>query len=406
MSRAAAAAPAGAAPTGEDADNARRLAQVRWSLLFGNFVIGCGVMAVVGTLNDISGSLGVSVSVAGQLIAAAAVVMCFGAPLLAGWAGGFDRRKLLVAALAWYAVGHALCALAPSYAALLPIRALTVLGAAVFTPQAAAAIGALAPPEHRGRAITFIFIGWSIASVVGVPAAAWFGDVLGWRSAFMAISVLGAVAAVWVWATVPGGLRPVALSLAAWRSVFANPVLMAMVFVTALAGAGQFTLFSYFAPYAKIVLGADTTAVALLFGVFGVFGVIGNVFASRYVDRIGAGRAVAFMLVLMAVSLLAWPFAGSVLAVGVVLVPWALACFSMQSMQQVRLNDAAPALASALMALNTSAIYLGQAAGASSGGWLIAHQGYAPLSWVGLAWLLAALALSLWVSGAAVKRAR
>ena len=48
------------------------------------------------------------------------------------------------------------------------------------------------------------------------------------------------------------------------------------------------------------------------------------------------------------------------------------------------------------MALNTSAIYLGQAAGASSGGWLIAHRGYGPLSWVGLGWLAAAIALSVW----------
>jgi len=68
-----------------------RRRRVRWSLLFGNFVIGCGVMVVPGTLNDISRALDVSVSLAGQLIAIAAAVMCFGAPLLAGWVGGRDR---------------------------------------------------------------------------------------------------------------------------------------------------------------------------------------------------------------------------------------------------------------------------------------------------------------------------
>jgi Arabinose efflux permease len=73
----------------------RRLTQVRWALLFGNFVIGCGVMAPVGTLPDIARSLDVSVAAAGQLVAVAAVVMCFGAPLLAGWVGALDRRKLL-----------------------------------------------------------------------------------------------------------------------------------------------------------------------------------------------------------------------------------------------------------------------------------------------------------------------
>ena len=405
----ATAAPAlpGAAETAAAAAlDAHRLASVRWSLMSGNFVIGCGVMVVVGTLNDVARSLAVSVSVAGQLVAVAAVMMCLGAPLLAGFVGAFDRRKLLAGSLAWYGIGHLLCALAPSYAALLPIRALTVLGAAVFTPQAAAAVGALAPPAERGRAITFIFIGWSLASVVGMPVSSWLGDAFGWRAAFVAIACLGLVAAAWVWVTLPSGLKPTALTLAAWKSVFGNRVLMAVVFVTALAGAGQFTLFSYFAPYFKTQLGASTAEVTLLFVCFGAFGVLGNSLASRHIDRIGAGRAVAFGLALMALSLLAWPLAHGVLALGVVMVPWALGCFSSQSMQQARLNSLAPELAPALMALNSSAIYLGQAAGASSGGWFIAHQGWGVLSGYGLAWMLAAIALSLWASRAAQRHAR
>jgi predicted MFS family arabinose efflux permease len=385
---------------------ARRLTQVRWSLLFGNFVIGSGVMVVVGTLNDVAHSLSVSVSIAGQLVAAAAVVICFGAPLLAGWVGGLDRKKLLAASLAWYALGHAVCALTPSYAALLPMRALSVLGAAVFTPQAAAAIGAMTQPEHRGGAITFIFIGWSIASVIGIPASAWLGDTFGWRTAFFAVAALGAVGAGWVYAAVPAGVRPAALTLAAWRDAFGNRILMAMVAVTALAGAGQFTLFSYLAPYFKKVVGASTGEATALFVCFGVFGVIGNTLASRYVDHVGADRAVALALGLMALSLLAWPWAGTVVALGFVLVPWALACFSTQSMQQARLGAAAPLLAPALMALNTSAIYLGQAAGASSGGWLIAHHGYGALSAIGLAWIAAAIAVSVWAGHAQRRAAR
>jgi predicted MFS family arabinose efflux permease len=392
----AAAVTAPASPSPSAIVSARQRRQVRWSLLFGNFVIGCGVMVVVGTLTDISRSLDVSVSVAGQLITVAAAVMCFGAPLLAGWVGGLDRRKLLAASLAWYAIGHALCALAPSYAALVPARALTVLGAAVFTPQAAAAIGAMTPPAERGGAITFIFLGWSIASVVGMPMSAWLGDAFGWQSAFFAIAALGAVAAVWVLLTVPANVRPATMTLAAWRSAFANPVLMAMVLVTALAGAGQFTLFSYIAPYFKTMIGASSNEVTLLFIWFGVFGVVGNALASRYVDRFGPDRAVAFSLVLMAVSLLAFPWATNGILAAVVLVPWALACFSTQSLQQARLGAAAPALAPALMALNSSAIYLGQAAGASSGGWLIDHGGYAPLNWLGLGWLALSIALSVW----------
>jgi predicted MFS family arabinose efflux permease len=394
MTAASSAAPA--AGGAASAFSANRLANVRWSLMFGNFVIGCGVMCVAGTLNDMAQSLEISVALAGQLITIAAATMCFGAPLLASWVAGFDRRRLLAFALLWYAAGHALSALMPSYAALWPVRALTMLAAAVFTPQAAAAIGFMTPPEHRGRAITFVFLGWSVASVVGLPLSQWIGDTYGWRSTFFAIAAIAAAAAVWVYAVLPDGVRPAALSLRAWKQVLTHPVLMAMVLVTALFGAGQFTLFSYFAPYYRQTLHANTEQITVLLMCFGVFGLIGNIVLTRVIDRVGANTAVTFTTALIAVSLLLWPLGTSVLATGFVLIPWALGCFSSNSGQQARLSIAAPALAPALMALNTSAIYLGQAAGAGSGGWLIAHAGYAPLNWAGLVWVLAAIALSLW----------
>lgn len=371
-------------------------AGARWALMFGNFVIGCGVMSVAGTLNDLSRSLEVSVALAGQLIAIAAATMAFGAPLLAGWVAGFDRRRLLALALLWYGVGHGLSALMPSYAALWPVRAVTMLAAAVFTPQAAAAIGFMAMPHERGRAITFIFLGWSVASVVGLPLSAWIGETLGWQAAFGTIAVLALAAAAWVFAVMPDGVRPAALSLRAWKDVLTNPVLMAMVLVTALSGAGQFTLFSYFTPYYRQTLGASTEQITLLLIWFGAFGLIGNVVLTRVIDRVGPNVAVAFSLSLIVISLLFWPLGVTLPSLAVILIPWALGCFSSNSTQQARLGMAAPAVAPALMALNTSAIYLGQAVGAASGGWLIAHGGYAPLSWFGLAWVIAAIGLSLW----------
>ena len=383
----------------------RGASSVRWALLSGNFVIGCGVMVVAGTLNDLSRSLQVSVAIAGQLIAIGAVVMGLCAPLLAGWVAGFDRRRLLAASLAWYAPGHALSALMPDYAALWPVRALCMLGAAVFTPQAAAAIGHMTAPEHRGRAITFVFLGWSLASVAGMPIASWLGETFGWRVAFGAVSLLAAASAVWVYRAMPDGVKPAALSLAAWPEAFTHPVLMAIVAVTALQSAGQFTLFSYFAPYYRQTLNATPAQISLLFAWFGAFGLLGNVLLSRHIDRFGAARCVALTLCLITLSLLAWPLATGFATMALVLVPWALGCFATNSAQQARLGLAAQALAPALMALNTSAIYLGQAIGAASGGVLLSHSGYTQLHWVGAVWMFVAIALSLW-AGAHARRPR
>ena len=79
-------------------------------------------------------------------------------------------------------------------------------------------------------------------------------------------------------------------------------------------------------------------------------------------------------------------------------VPWALGCFSCNSAQQARLSQASAAYAPALLALNTSAIYGGQAIGAAGGGALLAHSGFRTLPWAGLAWMLVALGLSLWAA--------
>jgi predicted MFS family arabinose efflux permease len=367
---------------------------VLWPLLAGNFVIGTGVMVVPGTLNDISSSLQVSVPAAGQLIAAAALLMCVGAPTLAAVVAGWDRRRLLALCMLWYGLLHLASAAATSFAMLLPLRVVAMIAPAIFTPQAAACVGLLVPAEQRGRAITFIFLGWSVASVLGMPMAAWIGGTWGWRAAFMVVGAMSLASAAWVWRTMPDGVKPPALSLAAWSETFRSPALMLCVVVTVLYSAGQFVLFSYFAPYFKFKLDITPGQLSLMFMWFGAFGFIGNVLMARHIDRIGPHRAVMIGVALMALGLLLFPLGTSLVLAALAALPWALGCFSSNSAQQARLVTIAPTLAAATIALNTSAMYAGQAIGAASGGWLIAHAGMDWLSWAGFAGLVLAMVVS------------
>lgn len=370
------------------------LPAVLWPLLFGNFVIGTGVMVVAGTLNEISTSLQVSVPAAGQLMSAGALLMCLGAPLLAALVAGWDRRRLLALSMVWYGALHLASAAAPSFAALLPLRVLAMIAPAIFTPQAAACVGLLVPAEQRGRAITFIFLGWSIASVLGLPLGALVGGLFGWQSAFALVGVLGLASAWWVWRTMPDGVKPPALSAAAWRETFRSRALMICVGVTVLYSAGQFVVFSYFAPYYKYKIGITPTELSVLLMWFGAFGFLGNVVMSHHIDRIGASRAVMVGIVLMAVTMFIWPLGTSLVLAALVAIPWALGCFSSNSAQQARLVGIAPNLAAGSIALNTSAMYGGQAIGAASGGWLIGLGGMDLLNWAGLGGLLLAMAAS------------
>jgi len=107
----------------------------------------------------------------------------------------------------------------------------------------------------------------------------------------------------------------------------------------------------------------------------------------------------------MALSMLLWPLATNVLLAALITLPWGLGCFASNSAQQARLAGIAPALASASIALNSSAMYAGQAMGAASGGWLIAQGQMRDLHWYGLVGLLAAMAVSWWASRQAVDHA-
>ncbi|MGA8515757.1 MAG: MFS transporter [Burkholderiaceae bacterium] len=369
-----------------------------WALLFGNFVIGTGVMLVPGSLNNLSSSLQVSIASAGQLITAGAVLMCIGAPVFAAIIGGWDRRKLLAGSMLWYGALHALCALAPDYASVMVLRVLAMAAPAIFTPQAAAVTGLLVPPEQRGKAITMVFLGWSFASVLGAPMGAWISGTLGWRVGFGGLALLSIASAAWVWRALPAGVRPPALSAQLWRNTLSSKVLISAVAVTAISSAGQFVLFAYQAPYLAARLQATPGMIALYFAVFGAFGLIGNLLMSRNVDRLGAARAVLIALACMALSLLLWPLGSSFALLCLVTIPWALGCFSSNSAQQARLVAIAPGVASVSIALNTSAMYMGQGLGSGLGGWMIAQGRMVDLHWLAFIGLLCAMGVSFWAA--------
>jgi predicted MFS family arabinose efflux permease len=146
------------------------------------------------------------------------------------------------------------------------------------------------------------------------------------------------------------------------------------------------------------VLGATPAQIAALFLVFGAVGLASSVVVTRVIDRFGAARMVALLLLGMALSFLLWPLAGGIVTMVFVMMPWAFGCFAAQSSQHARLTSLAPPLAPASMALNSAAIYVGQAVGAATGGAMLAVSGFANLAWAALAWTVVAIGLSQWAA--------
>jgi DHA1 family inner membrane transport protein len=370
-----------------------------WALFAGNFIIGTGILLPVGMLNDLSAGLDVSPATAGLLMLASGIVVGLGAPLFATFTSGIDRRLLLMGSLVFYAVGHALSALAPDFWTLLALRAVTVVSAGIFTPQAAASVGLMVPTEKRAGAVAFIFMGWSIASVAGTPAGSLIAAFVGWRFAFAIMAVLALIAALMVWRTLPAGLNAGKLSLKAWRDVFFDPVLIIILLVTLVSASGQFTVFSYQTFLFKEMLAASPTLIAGLLAGFGASGVLGNLIAARFVGRIGIDRMILLTLCALLIGMLIYAGTLGVLAGAIVaLAIWGLGTFSSNSLQQSRLIAHAPALASASVALNTSTMYLGQAIGTGVGSQLVALNQLAWLTPAACAFAVFAIVLTLTAS--------
>ncbi len=367
-------------------------------LTLGNFTAGTGALLVTGLLDSIASGVSVSIQAAGQLTTAFAISVAIFGPLLATLTSKLDRRTALTAALVVFAAGCATSAMAADYYWLLASRVLTGIGASLYTPQAAASAALLVPPEQRGRAITTVFGGFIFATVFGVPIGTYLGAMFGWREAFAVVVGVALLNAAVLWRVMPPKLMAPKVDLSAWGQILRSPGLMLLIATTGLQICGQLTFFVYLAPYFKTSLALTTAGVGWLFMWYGLANLVGNTVVARNIDRVGAARLSNLGIVITAAAMAAFLFGWGSLALTMLLLAlWGTASFAINSGMQTRLVGAAPWLAPAALPLNSTSIYLGQAAGAAIGGWLVSHDHLRSLPWVGAVFVVIA-GLTSWAA--------
>jgi predicted MFS family arabinose efflux permease len=361
------------------------------ALMVGNIVTGTSVLAPAGMLSELSSGLDVSVRGAALLVTFGAMVLCIGSPLMAWLTSRIERRSLLTATLAVLALCNLASALAPDYSTLLVIRLVMLTIGALYTPQAAGTAALFVPVEKRGSTIAYIFLGWSLAAAVGLPLIAFVASRYGWRAAYGGIGLLGCFSFLLLAWRLPGGLIGAPVDLKTWTEVGRNRMIILLLLVTTLQMSGQFVVFTFMGPLLAKLTGAGPDAIGLVFACYGIFGFIGIAIATRIVDSWGAWKTSLLFTVLMLLGVTGWALSAGIyplMAASVAI--WGLGFASTNSMQQVRLVGAAPALASASVSLNTSVLYVGQAVGSAVGGLLYARDlvhaaGYVAAVFVALA---------------------
>ena len=364
----------------------------------GGFAIGTGEFVIMGLLPEVARDLEVTIPQAGHVISAYALGVVIGAPVLAVLAANWQRRALLVALMALFALGNVASAMAPDVLSLNLLRFVAGLPHGTYFGVAALVAASLAPPERRASAVGLVMSGLTIATLVGVPIAAWMGQHLGWRAAFILVAAIAALACILVHRFVPDA--PAAHGASPWKELgaLARPQVWLTLGIGAIGFGGMFSVFSYIKPLLTEVTGVPVGAVPIVLALFGVGMVVGNLIGSRLAD-VSLIRTIAGVLVWDALVLGAIVFtAPHVIAVSinVFLVGTVVA---IAPALQIRLMDVAGDAQTLAAALNHSAFNMANALGAWLGGAAIA----AGLGWTSTGWVGTLLALGgMAVFGASV----
>ena len=358
-----------------------------------NLVIGTGAFIVSGILPAAAQGLGVSVPAVAQAMTVYALAAALLAPVLLVATGRWPRRQVLVAAMALFTFGCALCAAAPSLLVLLVGRVLMGSGA-MFLAAAAGIVVAMVPPQRRGKTLAVVFMGMSMSYMTGLPLGSWLAETQGWRAPLWLVTACSGLATLALWWLVPGGVQAPGASLRGIGVVLRQGAVMVSLAITALYFAAVFTVFSFIVLVLRALTPLSAGELALTLMLFGSAGLVGTLLGGYCTDRFGSRAALTTMLTLLASTMLVLPLtSGRPLLMTVVLLLWGAAGFGMMAPQQARLATLAPAHGALLLSLNSSMLYLGMAVGAALGGLVAPWLGYARLSWMSAALVVIALIL-------------
>ncbi|NYE93788.1 DHA1 family inner membrane transport protein [Psychromicrobium silvestre] len=382
----------------------RRVAGAILALAIGGFGIGTIEFAMMGLLPNVAEGIGVSIPEAGNLISAYALGVVVGAPILAAAAAKLPRKQVVLALMVFFTLANFSSFFAQDYPTLMLTRFLSGLPHGAYFGVAAVIAASLVAPTKRGRAISMVMLGLSIANVVGVPLATFIGQQWGWRLLFIMVAVIGAITVLSIWWVIPH--QPAAHD-ASFRGEL-RALKRLQVWLALLIGivgfGGFFATYAYIAPTMTEVTGLPSSVLPFVVALYGVGMVIGNVVGGRLADKSVMGSIYLMMGVIAVVLLVfslavhqAWSALPMVLLIGAsgsMLVP-AL---------QTRLLDASPGAQSLASSMNHSALNIANALGAFLGGLVIAWGwGYVAPALVGAVLAVLGLGIAL-LSGWADRR--
>ena len=353
------------------------------ALACGGFGIGTGEFAIMGLLPDVAATFQVTTPQAGYVISAYALGVVVGAPLIAIAGAKASRRSLLLILMSLFAVGNLASALAPDFLSFTVLRFLTGLPHGAYFGVSALVAASLVPVQMRAQAVGYVMMGLTVATLLGTPVMAFFGQSLNWRVLFLSVGAIGALTVTLIWLYLPRDKPTEGAGVMRELVAFTHPQVLLTLTLAATGFGGMFSIFSYIAGTATEVAHLPVGMIPVIMALFGVGMNVGNVVGSKLADialMCTIGGMLVFNIVVMSLFSLT---AGS---------PWMLCTctfligctFAAGPAIQTRLMDVAADGQTLAAASLHSAFNVANALGAWLGGLVIAFgYGYAATGYVG-----------------------
>ncbi|WP_282936867.1 MFS transporter [Paenibacillus sp. RC67] len=366
-------------------------------LMVSAFAIGTTEFVIMGILPDVAADLGVSISKAGMLVSVYALGVAIGGPLLTVLTVRMPRKILLILLMSLFVVANVLSANASNYSTLLIARILSSFTHGTLFGVGSVVAARLVSPDRQASAIAMMFIGVTLANILGVPLGTFIGHDYGWRSAFWVVASLGAISLIALAVYVPKLPNHEIPSFRKEISVLRQPQVLLTLLMTVFGFGGVFVIFTYISPMLTDITGFHQDSVTLLLLLFGAGLTIGNIVGGKLSDWKLLPSLVGILVILLMIYGLFTFTVHNKLAAAITIFVWGIAAFATVPGFQMRVLEKAKSAPNLASTLNIGAFNLGGAVGAWLGGMVLdSPLGLQALPWVAAVVTLIGLIVTLW----------
>ncbi|MGP4128650.1 MFS transporter [Pantoea tagorei] len=363
------------------------------------FVQATGALSVAGSLPAISAAWQLTDAQSARLLSIFGLTFALAAPLVQVLFGHLRRRQLVLAGIGLFGLGAFAFALSPAYGALVASRILMGVGAGFIGPVLVALGSELVHEQQRGRAIGMVLLGVSMASLAGIPLAAWVASLWGAKTLFALVGLVSLLSGLNVLLTVPDKSAGSRIRLSEMAGVLSEGKYLTAFLVVFFITSGVYSFYSFIAPLIRDTYAGGTHAVSAALAVLGIAGVLGNLWVTRAAARFSAEKLLLSgmtLLILDTVLIVLLPKTLGLLLTALVF--WAFATDLLWPSQQRRIVELSSVRHRGIaLALTSAFMFGGIGFGSAVASWIYPLTGFYGLAGISVAFIVLAL-LSLRLS--------